>query len=48
MTEDEKTKLKKVKDALNKPKKSKIFKEWKPWAQKHSNDRKLSWEQTLQ
>ena len=48
MTEEQKTKIKKVKDALDKPKKAKIFSPWKTWAIKHANDRKLTWEQTLQ
>ena len=48
MTEEQKTKLKKAQDSLNKPKKTKIFSPWKIWAKKHSNDRKLTWEQTLQ
>ena len=47
MTEEQKTKLKKVKDALNKPKKAKIFSPWKKWAQKHASDRQLTWEQTI-
>lgn len=39
MTEEQKTKLKKVQDALNKPKKAKIFGPWKTWAKKHASDR---------
>ena len=48
MTEEQKSKLKKVQDTLSKPKKTKIFSAWQTWAKKHASDRKLTWEQTLQ
>ena len=41
-------KIKKAQSTLDKPKKSKILRAWKAWANKHANDRKLTWEQTLQ
>jgi len=47
LTDDQKAKLQKVKEVLNKPKKSKMITAWKVWANKHAKDRKLTWEQTL-
>lgn len=47
-TEDQKKKLQKVMSALQKPKKSKIYKAWKGYSEKHASDRRLTWEQTLQ
>jgi len=47
-TDDQKTKLEKVKTALEKPKKNQIFQAWSKYSEKHANDRKLTWEQTLQ
>jgi len=47
-TDDQKEKVNKVQATLNKPKKKNIFTTWKKWAKKHSNERKLTPEQTLQ
>ena len=44
LTDDQKAKIKKVKSTLEKPKITKIFSVWKAWANKHANDRKLTWE----